>query len=231
MASFLAIFSVRVSFLFMRSAAARFVACVQRQALFVVTFNIMTSEALPSTQPYLLRALHEWCTDNGFTPYLAVKVDGSVQVPPEFVRNGEIVLNVSYGATSKLEMGNEYIEFQARFGGVPRQIVVPIHRVMAIYASENGQGMAFTVADAVLDVQAPGSGAAALELAGQSQDADEAVPAELTDASAAPAAPSKPKLQSLEPTARKSKPKAKSDEPEPPAGGKGAKRPSLRLVK
>lgn len=193
----------------------------------------MTSDALPSTQPYLLRALHEWCTDNGFTPYLAVKVDGSVQVPPEFVRNGEIVLNVSYGATSKLEIGNEYIEFQARFGGVPRQIVVPIHRVMAIYASENGQGMAFTVADAVLDVQTPGTGAAALELAEKSSDVDQTGTAELADVSAAPTAPSKPKLQSLEPTARKSKPKTKSDEPEPepPASGKGTKRPSLRLVK
>ncbi|RMW99636.1 ClpXP protease specificity-enhancing factor [Allofranklinella schreckenbergeri] len=107
-------------------------------------------DALPSTQPYLLRALHEWCTDNGFTPYLAVQVDGSVQVPPEFVRDGQIVLNLSYDATDKLQMGNEYIEFQARFGGVARQIIVPVHRVLAIYARENNQGMAFTVSDSYL---------------------------------------------------------------------------------
>lgn len=105
---------------------------------------------LPSTQPYLLRALHEWCTDNGLTPFIAVKVDGSVRVPPEFVRNGEIVLNISYDATSKLQLGNEYIEFQARFGGVLRHILVPVNRVMAIYARENGQGMAFAVPDTVL---------------------------------------------------------------------------------
>lgn len=196
----------------------------------------MTTDVLPSTQPYLLRALHEWCTDNGFTPYLAVKVDGSVQVPPEFVRNGEIVLNISYGATSKLEMGNEYIEFQARFGGVPRQIVVPIHRVMAIYASENGQGMAFSVTDAVLDVQAPISAADQADAPESADTALEAVDAAAADAAekaAEPQATGKPKLQSLEPTARKSKPKGKTDEPEPqpPSGGKAGKRPSLRLVK
>ena len=100
-----------------------------------------------STRPYLVRALHEWCTDNGFTPYVAVKVDASVQVPREYVQGGEIVLNVSMDATSSLKLGNEFIEFKARFGGQPRDIMVPIHRVMAIYARENGQGMAFPVAD------------------------------------------------------------------------------------
>ena len=98
---------------------------------------------LPSTRPYLIRALYEWCTENGFTPYVAVKVDGSVQVPREYVQGGEIVLNVSMDATSSLKLGNEFIEFKARFGGKPRDIMVPIHRVMAIYARENGQGMAF----------------------------------------------------------------------------------------
>jgi stringent starvation protein B len=96
-----------------------------------------------STRPYLIRALHEWCTDNGFSPYIAVQVDGSVQVPSEFVQNGEIVLNVSFDATSSLRMGNDCIEFKARFGGVAREIVVPISHVVAIYARENGQGMAF----------------------------------------------------------------------------------------
>jgi stringent starvation protein B len=96
-----------------------------------------------STRPYLLRALHEWCTDSGFTPYVAVLVDETVQVPMEYVKNGEIVLNVGYDATAGMTLGNEYIEFKARFGGVPRDIIIPINRVMAIYARENGQGMAF----------------------------------------------------------------------------------------
>ena len=107
----------------------------------------MMETELPSTRPYLIRALYEWCTDNGFTPYVAVKVDGSVQVPREYVQAGEIVLNISMDATSALKLGNEFIEFKARFGGQPRDIMVPIHRVMAIYARENGQGMAFPVAD------------------------------------------------------------------------------------
>ena len=96
-----------------------------------------------STRPYLLRALHDWCTDNGFTPYVAVHVDASVQVPMEYVKNNEIVLNVSFEATSALELGIENIVFKARFGGVNREIVVPIDHVVAIYARENGQGMAF----------------------------------------------------------------------------------------
>jgi stringent starvation protein B len=96
-----------------------------------------------STRPYLIRALYEWCTDNGFTPYVAVLVDDTVQVPREYVKNNEIVLNVSMGATSSLKLGNEFIEFKARFGGSAREIHVPIGRVIAIYARENGQGMAF----------------------------------------------------------------------------------------
>lgn len=96
-----------------------------------------------STRPYLIRALHDWCTDNGFTAYLAVFVDGAVQVPMEYVKNNEIVLNVSFDATSQLQLGNEFIEFQARFGGSARSIVVPIDHVIAIYARENGQGMSF----------------------------------------------------------------------------------------
>ena len=96
-----------------------------------------------STRPYLIRALHDWCTDNGFTPYVAVFVDAGVQVPNEYVKNNEIVLNIGFEATSGLKLGNEYIEFKARFGGVAREIVVPIDHVVAIYARENGQGMAF----------------------------------------------------------------------------------------
>ena len=96
-----------------------------------------------STRPYLIRALYEWCTDNGFTPYVAVLVDDTVQVPREYVKNNEIVLNISVGATSSLKLGNDFIEFKARFGGSAREIHVPIGRVIAIYARENGQGMSF----------------------------------------------------------------------------------------
>ena len=99
--------------------------------------------AASSTRPYLIRALHEWCTDNGFTPYIAVHVDRMVQVPLEYVSNNEIVLNVGFDATSNLDLGNELIQFKARFGGVAREIIVPVDHVVAIYARENGQGMAF----------------------------------------------------------------------------------------
>jgi len=103
----------------------------------------MSQDDLPSTRPYLIRAIHEWCCDNGFTPYIAVAVDEWVQVPREFVKDGEIVLNTSYDATGNLRLGNDLIEFKARFGGVAREIRVPIDHVLAVYARENGQGMAF----------------------------------------------------------------------------------------
>ncbi|MDO8699539.1 MAG: ClpXP protease specificity-enhancing factor [Rhodoferax sp.] len=96
-----------------------------------------------STRPYLIRAMYEWCTDNGFTPYIAVAVDESVLVPREYVKDGEIVLNISFDATSALKLGNEFIEFKGRFAGVAREIMVPVSQVIAIYARENGQGMAF----------------------------------------------------------------------------------------
>ena len=112
-----------------------------------------------STRPYLLRALHDWCTDNGFTPYIAVHVDARVQVPMEYVKNNEIVLNIGFEATSSLKLGNEAIEFKARFGGSSREIVVPVDHVVAIYARENGQGMAFP-APTEPAVGEPGEGAA-----------------------------------------------------------------------
>lgn len=96
-----------------------------------------------STRPYLIRALYEWCTDNGYTPYIAVQADASVQVPREYVKDGEIVLNISFDATSGLKLGNDFIEFSARFAGAAREIMVPVDKVIAIYARENGQGMAF----------------------------------------------------------------------------------------
>lgn len=98
-----------------------------------------------STKPYLLRALYEWCTDNGYTPYIVVSVDARTRVPMEFVKNGEIVLNISFEATGNLKIDNDYIHFKARFGGIAREIEVPVDNVSAIYARENGQGMAFEV--------------------------------------------------------------------------------------
>lgn len=170
-----------------------------------------------STRPYLLRALHDWCTDNGFTPYIAVYVDGSVRVPMEYVKNNEIVLNVGFEATSGLKLGNDAIEFRARFGGVARDIMVPVDHVVAIYARENGQGMAFPVptgaaaADADTDAgegAAPPAGAArGLHLA--SVDGQEATPpdeARTRDADEPPEPP----------------------EPAPPAG---PQRPSLKRIK
>jgi stringent starvation protein B len=103
---------------------------------------------LPSTKPYLLRAIWEWCCDNGFTPYIAVEVDEKTRVPREFVRDQQIVLNLGPDATKKLLIGNDFIDFQARFGGVARELSVPVERVSAIYARENGAGMAFEVSGA-----------------------------------------------------------------------------------
>ena len=128
-----------------------------------------------STRPYLIRALYEWCTDNGFTPYVAVRVDEAVQVPREYVKNGEIVLNISYDATSSLQLGNDFIEFKARFAGTSRDIMVPISRVIAIYARENGQGMAFPMGStpqpegAIVSTPAPLAVVSALPGAGDSK--------------------------------------------------------------
>jgi len=100
---------------------------------------------LPSTKPYLLRAIWEWCCDNGYTPYISVVVDARTRVPREFVRDGQIVLNLSPDATNRLQIGNEMVEFQARFGGVARELSIPIDQVSSIYARENLAGMAFDV--------------------------------------------------------------------------------------
>ena len=98
---------------------------------------------LPSNKPYLIRALHQWCTDFGFTPFIVVFVDSRVEVPMEFVKNDEIILNLSLEACHQLQMENDWISFQARFGGIPRKIMVPVSHVLAIYARDNGQGMSF----------------------------------------------------------------------------------------
>ncbi len=135
-----------------------------------------------STKPYLLRALYEWCTDNGYTPYIVVSVDGFTRVPMEFVKNGEIVLNISFEATGNLKMDNDWISFKARFGGVAREIEIPVENVSAIYARENGQGMAFEVkrkeagaanaSDQEIVAKAPESRPAALTAVPAKSDAD-----------------------------------------------------------
>lgn len=129
---------------------------------FVRVFNckvLYLNMSETSTKPYLLRAIYEWCTDNGYTPHIAAVVDGATRVPMEFVKNGEIVLNISFSATSGLKMDNDLIRFSARFGGVSRDLSIPVDNVIAIYARENGQGMAFEAsnnkdADQALDQEA-----------------------------------------------------------------------------
>lgn len=100
---------------------------------------------MQSTKPYLIRALHEWCVDQGFAPYLSVAVDATTRVPQEFVKNGEIVFNIGLEATNQLHLGNDEVTFQGRFGGRVFPVVVPVARVAAIYARENSQGMTFEV--------------------------------------------------------------------------------------
>ena len=163
-----------------------------------------------STRPYLIRALYDWCSDNGLTPYVAVMVDDTVQVPREYVKNGEIVLNISMDATSSLKLGNEFIEFKARFGGVARDIHVPVSRVLAIYARENGQGMAFPVA------AAPAEG-----------DAGGASPLSSVPAAGGADAPPAPVMQ-LVPADTP----AEADDAEPPRPpSSGGARPSLKRIK
>ncbi len=170
-----------------------------------------------STRPYLIRALYEWCTDNGFTPYVAVLVDDSVQVPREYVKDGEIVLNISFDATSSLNLGNEFIEFKARFAGTAREIQVPVSRVIAIYARENGQGMAF-----------PSPVAAAVS--------EEPAKTALTSVPGSPVAP-KPGADKEGKAMPKVVPMAPSDEPapdaspEPPRPKPGGPRPALKRIK
>ncbi len=102
----------------------------------------------PSTKPYLMRAIYDWCVDSGYTPYLTVTVDAQTHVPMEYVKDGQIVLNVGPIAVERFKMGNELIEFSARFNGAGRDISIPVGAVSAIYARENGQGLSFEVAPA-----------------------------------------------------------------------------------
>lgn len=103
-----------------------------------------------STKPYLMRAIYDWCVDSGYTPYLTVTVDTLTRVPMEYVKDGQIVLNIGPIAVEQFKMGNQLIEFSARFNGAGREISIPVGAVSAIYARENGQGLSFevTAADA-----------------------------------------------------------------------------------
>lgn len=98
-----------------------------------------------STKPYMVRAIHEWCIDNGLTPHLLVAVDARTRVPMAYVKEGEIVLNINYTATKDLQIDNDAISFSARFGGVSQNLYVPMHAVKGLFARENGQGMFFEV--------------------------------------------------------------------------------------
>ena len=100
-----------------------------------------------SAKPYLVRAICEWCADNGLTPYLAVRVNPQTRVPSAFVKNGEIVLNVSATATRKLTIDNQWIQFTARFNGSSQEVSVPIGAVIGIFAKETGYGFSFTAPD------------------------------------------------------------------------------------
>lgn len=110
--------------------------------------------ATTSTKPYLIRAIYEWCVDQGFTPYVAVAVNGRTEVPRNYVKDGQIVLNLSPDAVHQLVLGNDFLTCSARFGGVAQSISVPVNNVAAVYARENGQGMAFEVGVAKADVSA-----------------------------------------------------------------------------
>ncbi|MFN7856427.1 MAG: ClpXP protease specificity-enhancing factor [Acidovorax sp.] len=178
-----------------------------------------------STRPYLIRALYEWCTDNGFTPYVAVRVDDSVQVPREYVKDGEIVLNVSFDATSALQLGNDFIEFKARFGGKPRDILVPVGRVIAIYARENGQGMAFPApADNLVAGVSTGVGSS-IPAAGVAPEGLVDVPPDGPSVAA-----HDDRVVQLVASEEGSKPDGDADAPRPsPAGGGG--RPALKRIK
>lgn len=108
-----------------------------------------------SNKPYLIRAIFEWCVDSGFTPYLAVQVDANTRVPMEYVKNGEIVLNVSPDATRNLTIGNDLIQFSARFNGASRELSVPVNAVTGIFAKENAQGLFFQPAAPETEAKPP----------------------------------------------------------------------------
>lgn len=169
----------------------------------------MNAASLLSAKPYLIRAIHEWCLDQGFTPHIAAVVDENVLVPTGYARNGQIVLNIGPEATHQLVMGNEAITFQARFGGVAHSLYIPIGHVAAIYAAHNGQGMAFEP-----DLQA----AVEANARRAEQEAEEKGKAK-----------SGPKLAALKPVSGASKAERDDDDDTPPPSA--PRRPHLTVVK
>jgi stringent starvation protein B len=146
-----------------------------------------------STKPYLIRAIHEWCTDSGYTPYLSVKVDENTRVPMEFVKNGEIVLNLAYDATHKLTIGNDAVQFAARFSGVSRECTIPMAAVAGIFARENGQGLFFAPeTDAAGSVSATSASASTSAPSSSVSSSSKARPEPETPP---PTIPPRPKLQ------------------------------------
>jgi len=109
-----------------------------------------------SNKPYLVRALYEWCADSGLTPYLSVRVNERTRVPVEYVKNGEIILNISQDATRNLTLGNDLIQFSTRFNGVSRELSIPMETVNGIFAKENGQGLFFNDAPNAMEQNAGG---------------------------------------------------------------------------
>ncbi|WP_372824843.1 ClpXP protease specificity-enhancing factor [Polaromonas sp.] len=184
----------------------------------------MNAPDATSTRPYLIRALYDWCTDNGLTPYVAVAVDETVQVPREYVKNNEIVLNISFDATSSLKLGNDFIEFKARFAGSAREILVPIGRVVAIYARENGQGMAFPLATSASQSPLAGADVAA-------SPAPALLPAEKAAAEPAVGAGAEAKIVQLVPANHAASGGEEDPEPPDPPKPPQGKRPSLKRVK
>lgn len=168
-----------------------------------------TVAAISSQRPYLLRAIHEWISDNGMTPHLLVNSEfPGVHVPPGTAKDGKVVLNIAERAVGQLSLGNDYITFGARFGGVAHEVFVPVAAVLAIYSRETGQGMALP----------------------EEADVDDAAasPIQATDA-----APKRPMLSAV-PAASDESNDGDDDEPTPPSNnepGSGPKRPQLRVVK
>jgi stringent starvation protein B len=176
-----------------------------------------------STKPYLVRAIYEWCSDNGFTPYLAVAVNEQTRVPMAHVRNGEIVLNVSALATHRLQMTNTEVSFTARFSGVAEDIWVPIDQIVAIYAKETGHGMAFDVPKPMGEPEAA-EDVSPLNMVGRPKTGKSSGPTRLKTPGRVGLGPvSAPPVAGAE----------TGDKPEPPPTGSGPApgRPSLRRVK
>ncbi|QYM97559.1 ClpXP protease specificity-enhancing factor [Dickeya ananatis] len=168
----------------------------------------MTLSQLSPRRPYLLRAFYDWLLDNQLTPHLVVDVTvPGVKVPMEFARDGQIVLNIAPRAVGNLELADDSVRFNARFGGVPRQVFVPMASVMAIYARENGAGTMFEPEPAYEIVE---------EFGVQSHSEEESRPTLMSVVDNEPSSP-----------AAESEPQPDDEPPSPPRGG----RPSLRVVK